>query len=101
MRNRGTPLSLLFGALASRFFHPRSYGPKALVLKHYAEKVRVPTGYGRECTPAINGIQLLCVAEFRQEIPEVWRGRNSTLSKSRIYLLLSRHVGCSLIKRSM
>jgi hypothetical protein len=64
-------------------------------------KARVPTGYGRECTPANNGIQLLCVAESRQEIPEVWRVRNSAVSKSRIYLLLSRHIACSLIDRSM
>ena len=42
--NRGRSPSLLFGALASRFFQPRSYGAKALFLKHYAEKLRVPTG---------------------------------------------------------
>ena len=33
----------------------------------------------RECTPAYSRIQLLYVAESRQENPDVWRARNSAL----------------------
>src|SRR5688572_6533239 len=90
--NRGRSPSLLFGALASRFFHPRSYGAKALFLKHYAEKLRVPTVNWRECTPANHSIQTICVAEDRQEIPDVWRPCHTTRSKS---LINNRHMGCS------
>lgn len=33
----------------------------------------------RECTPANSRIQLICVAHTRQEISDVWRGRNTAL----------------------
>ena len=33
----------------------------------------------RECTPANSRIQLFCVAHTRQEIFDVWRGRNTVL----------------------
>lgn len=39
----------------------------------------------RECTPAINSIQLLYVAESRQGIPDVWRERNTALVRTLIY----------------
>jgi hypothetical protein len=39
----------------------------------------------RECTPAINSIQLLYVAESRQGIPDVWRKRNTTLVRRVVY----------------
>jgi len=85
---------LLFGALASRFFQPRDYGAKALVLKHYAEKLRVPTVNWRECTPANQSIQTIYVAEYRQEIPDVWRECHTTRRKS---MIINRHMGCTLV----
>ena len=42
----------------------------------------------RECTPANSRIQLLYVAESRQEIPDVWRARNTALPASR-YIITS------------
>lgn len=35
----------------------------------------------RECTPANRSIQTICVAEDRQGSPDVWRGRNTTLTQ--------------------
>ena len=39
----------------------------------------------RECTPANECIQTFCVAESRQEIPDVWRVRNSAFAVCEIY----------------
>ncbi len=49
--------SLLFGALASRFFQPRVWGESA-VFKRYAENLASRRVSWGECTPAIQRIQI-------------------------------------------
>ena len=62
-------------------------------------KATRPDGFTcRECTPANRCIQLLCVARSRQEIPDVWRRRNSARLRCR-YILTSLPAHSLLVYR--
>src|SRR4029078_11092151 len=66
---------LLFGALALRFFQPRTCGAKALFFSNARRKAGVPTVCWAECTPAMHSIQIFS---------EIWNlncgGRSSPIA---------------------
>src|SRR5690349_17824223 len=79
--------SLLFGALASRFFQPQDVARKRCFIN--ARRKPVPTVTCWECTPAIHSIQFFCenfltksVAQDLHGPASLWRIRNTHLTQT-------------------
>jgi hypothetical protein len=72
---------MLYGALAWRFFQPHVCGAKALFLKHYAEKLGVPTGLiGPSLLQQMSVFKLLLLKLLRDlstVTRELWRLRHT------------------------
>ena len=99
--------SLLFGALASRFFQPHACAATCLwiesagFLKRYAENPGVPTVCWPECTPAMHFLLRIStefseksVAKTTAHIDLLWRTSNSAIAE---FELFTRHIGCSSV----
>jgi hypothetical protein len=92
-------LSMLFGALALRFFQPQSCGTKALFSQTLRRKALASRRLvGAECTPAVQSIQIFyetlredCGGTSSQVLP-MWPTRHTQFAETSFS---ARHIGCS------